>query len=70
MENPGIFCVYLEYLTDQLVYFIAVWYILLSRGTFLHVLVCFEQEKSGNPGKKFVGNLRFIKWVPSGSRPP
>jgi hypothetical protein len=34
--------------------FMAVWYRLLSFGTFFPVLECLDKEKSGNPGKSDV----------------
>jgi hypothetical protein len=35
---------------DHLEYFIAIWYNLRSFGLFFFILVCLDQEKSGNPG--------------------
>jgi Kef-type K+ transport system membrane component KefB len=42
-----VFYHHLDYFTAI---FMAVWYTLLSFGIFFPVLVCSDQEKSGNPG--------------------
>jgi hypothetical protein len=43
MVNVGIFY-------DLSEYFMAVWYSLRSFVIFFPILVCLDQEKSGNPG--------------------
>jgi hypothetical protein len=49
MEDVGVFY-------GHVVYFMCIWYILVSFGIFMviwyifPVLVCLDQEKSGNPG--------------------
>jgi hypothetical protein len=40
------------YIVGHLIYLMAVWCSLWSFGIFFLVLVCFDQEKSGNPDKK------------------
>jgi hypothetical protein len=64
MENVGIFYEILEYFMaiwyilwqfgifyGNLVYFMAIWYSLWLIGICIFlVLVCLDQEKSGNPG--------------------
>jgi hypothetical protein len=48
--NLGIFWRAKEW--NLLVYFLIIWYSLWSFGIFSPFLVCLDQEKSGNPGKK------------------
>jgi hypothetical protein len=63
MENVGIFYDHFEYLwpfgiiCGHRVYFVAIWYI-------FPILVCLDQEKSGNPYRNFEVKSQFLADIP------
>jgi hypothetical protein len=53
MENVGTFY-------GHLLYFVTIWYISWSFAIFSPVLVCYYQEKSGNPDFATRFNVQFV----------
>jgi hypothetical protein len=57
MENV---CRYIFY--DQLEFFTAIWYRFVVIWYIFSILVCLDQEKSGNPGQASNTSFGHIRW--------